>query len=68
MPEQFWRDYYAALNVSLPVDAPGSNPTLLLHSPAVRFAPLAPPRATGGEPIDSDTEPPSRVSELSSHL
>jgi hypothetical protein len=36
-PRQFWQDYYQKMNRTLPVDATGSNPTLLLHSPAVRF-------------------------------
>ena len=41
-PLAFWKQYYAHLGLKLPVNTTGSNPTLLLHSPAVRFAPFRP--------------------------
>ena len=41
-PLGFWERYYHGLNQSLPVNVSGSNPTLLLHSPAVRFTTLRP--------------------------
>ncbi|KAL1527377.1 hypothetical protein AB1Y20_016046 [Prymnesium parvum] len=40
VPQEFWREYYARLNVSVPWNATGTNPTLLLHSPAVSFTRL----------------------------
>jgi hypothetical protein len=43
IPRSFWTDYYARLNVTLPSNQTGSNPTLLLHSPHVRFSKLRPP-------------------------
>lgn len=43
VPMQFWKKYYASVNLSVPVNATGSNPTLLLHSPAVTFSPVAAP-------------------------
>jgi len=36
-PIHFWEEYYAERKRTLPVGMTGSNPTLLLHSPAVRF-------------------------------
>ena len=37
-PREYWRQYYAALNESLPPKGTlGSNPTLLLHSPIVNI-------------------------------
>jgi hypothetical protein len=38
VPLEFWTQYYEAMNMSVPVNATGSNPTLLLHSPIVTFA------------------------------
>ena len=44
VPHSFWERYYQQLNQTLPpANATGSNPTLLLHSPHVRFAALPPP-------------------------
>lgn len=37
VPKTFWRKYYAAMNVTMPVNETGSNPTLLLHSNIVNF-------------------------------
>lgn len=36
-PREFWQEYYKRMNRTLPIGVTGSNPTLLLHSPAVRF-------------------------------
>eukprot|EP00041_Stephanoeca_diplocostata_P031138 m.963503 g.963503 ORF g.963503 m.963503 type:complete len:887 (-) comp23896_c0_seq2:3267-5927(-) len=37
VPSEFWEKYYRAMNMSVPVNVSGSNPTLLLHSPVVSF-------------------------------
>ncbi len=34
-PHEFWEQYYKELGLALPVNVTGSNPTLLLHSPAM---------------------------------
>ena len=39
-PLEFWEQYYSAMNMTLPLNVTGSNPTLLLHSPHVEFARL----------------------------
>jgi uncharacterized membrane protein YgcG len=36
-PPSFWKQYYKELGIPLPVNVTGSNPTLLLHSPALSF-------------------------------
>eukprot|EP00747_Dinoflagellata_sp_TGD_P170490 gnl/TRDRNA2_/TRDRNA2_202187_c0_seq1.p1 gnl/TRDRNA2_/TRDRNA2_202187_c0~~gnl/TRDRNA2_/TRDRNA2_202187_c0_seq1.p1 ORF type:complete len:302 (+),score=39.77 gnl/TRDRNA2_/TRDRNA2_202187_c0_seq1:22-927(+) len=36
-PEDFWKRYYAERNQTVPIGKLGSNPTLLLHSPAVTY-------------------------------
>ena len=36
-PRAFWEQYYKNLGLVLPVNVTGSNPTLLLHSPAMSF-------------------------------
>lgn len=36
-PHAFWEQYYKELGLALPVNVTGSNPTLLLHSPAMRY-------------------------------
>lgn len=38
VPERYWEWYYENLGLKLPVNASGSNPTLLLHSPKLTFA------------------------------
>jgi len=43
-PLAFWVKYYAAMGEKLPVNASGSNPTLLLHSPAVAASDVGPSR------------------------
>jgi len=48
-PREFWQDYYRKMNRTLPGNITGSNPTLLLHSPAVRFAVRRPTATHGGE-------------------
>ena len=40
IPIAFWQQYYAEANLTIPINATGSNPTLLLHSPLVRFSRL----------------------------
>jgi len=40
-PPDFWEEYYRAQNLTLPVNATGSNPTLLLHSEHVEFGQVA---------------------------
>jgi cell wall-associated NlpC family hydrolase len=37
VPLDFWEKYYASMNLTLPTNEPGSNPTLLLHSAIVNF-------------------------------
>ena len=39
-PLQFWKAYYRKLGRTLPLHQTGSNPTLLLHSPAVELVAL----------------------------
>ena len=39
VPLSYWQAYYAKLGLDLPVNVTGSNPTLLLHSPRLTFAP-----------------------------
>jgi hypothetical protein len=39
-PLEFWEQYYSAMNMTLPLNVTGSNPTLLLHSPRVEFSRL----------------------------
>ena len=36
-PRAFWEQYYKDLGLPLPVNVTGSNPTLLLHSPAMSY-------------------------------
>lgn len=36
-PLAFWKQYYKGMGLRLPVNVTGSNPTLLLHSPALSF-------------------------------
>ena len=43
VPSAFWTRYYAALNVTLPTNQSGTNPTLLLNTRHVHFAPFEPP-------------------------
>ena len=45
VPLPYWKAYYAALGLDLPLNATGSNPTLLLHSPRLAFAPAPAPAA-----------------------
>jgi hypothetical protein len=40
VPLAFWVEYYAAMGLSLPTNATGSNPTLQLHSPQLTFTEL----------------------------
>lgn len=40
-PFDYWRSYYAKMGKTLPVNRTGSNPTLLLHSPAVTKSHIA---------------------------
>lgn len=44
-PLDFWEEYYAAMNLSVPVNETGSNPTLLLHSAHVEMSNTATPKA-----------------------
>jgi hypothetical protein len=37
VPLPFWVKYYAAMGLSLPTNTTGSNPTLQLHSPLLKF-------------------------------
>lgn len=56
-PAAFWRRYYQQLEMPLPVNVTGSNPTLLLHSPALRYeavsaaAAAAPTTAAAAAPL-----------------
>jgi len=43
VPEDFWKRYYEQLNITLPTNVTGTNPTLLLHSTAVNFTALPQP-------------------------
>ena len=36
-PRDFWKQYYKSLGLALPANVSGSNPTLLLHSPAMSY-------------------------------
>ena len=43
VPHDFWDAYYKSLNLTLPpANTTGTNPTLLLHSPHVKFAKMPP--------------------------
>ena len=55
VPLPFWRRYYAAMNLSLPVGVDGSNPTLLLHSGVVTFVQV-PTSSASGLPAGSRSE------------
>lgn len=44
-PRDFWEQYYASMGEALPVNASGSNPTLLLHSARVAVTAVGPRRA-----------------------
>lgn len=37
VPRHFWTHYYEEMGVPLPINVTGSNPTLLLHSPLIRY-------------------------------
>lgn len=41
-PVDYWKDYYAKMGLTLPVNVTGSNPTLLLHSPKLKFDTIKP--------------------------
>ena len=45
VPLHFWEDYYRQMGQPLP-NTTGSNPTLLLHSPAISFTRLRPEAVT----------------------
>jgi len=54
VPRAFWADYYAKMHLTLPpANTTGSNPTLLLHSPHVEFAPFAPPTPLAHDATDN---------------
>ena len=38
VPHEFWKQYYADMNSTLPANVTGSNPTLLLHSPHLQYS------------------------------